>query len=353
VTVQALPVITINTYPTLTTYVTVGSITGSLGVSATATQSATLSYQWYSNTTNSNNGGSVISSATTASFTIPTTLTVGTYYYFCEVRATGATSVRSNVATVNVHAVIGLPIEMITVLGGTFTMGWLDGRDGTAESWMIEFITPSHEVTLSSFSIGKYQVTQAQWVAVMGSNPSHYRGDNLPVETVSWDDIVGTSGASMVINGITYSENGFIYKLNQLTGKQYRLPTEAEWEYAARGGNQSNGYTYSGSNSVDNVAWYWINSGSSTKPVGTKAPNELGIYDMSGNVMEPCSDRIEYYTSEAKTNPAFPSSSIDNSFVIRGGSFFSHAEQCRVFVRYSYQKHQMERTMGFRLALSH
>jgi len=275
---QPIPVITINTQPAATINVLAGSITGSLNVGASVTQSATLSYQWYSNTTNSNTGGSEISGATSSSFTIPTTLTEGTYYYFCEVGATGgAESKRSSVATVTVSLPV---IEMVSVQGGTFTMGCTAEQ----ESVCVFYEIPAHEVTLSNFSIGKYEVTQAQWVAVMGSwpgeEPSSFlgTGDNYPVYNVSWNDIVGTSGASEVINGITYYANGFIYKLNQLTGKKYRLPTEAEWEFAARGGNQSAGYEYSGSNNIDDVAWYEGNySPFGTKPVGTKASNELGI----------------------------------------------------------------------------
>ena len=183
---------------------------------------------------------------------------------------------------------------------------------------------PQHQVTLSSFSIGKYEVTQAQWVAVMGNNPSEFKGDNLPVEMVSWNDIVGISGAYMDINGTRYYEDGYVYKLNQLTGKRYRLPTESEWEYAARGGSKSKGYTYSGSDNIDDVAWYsGNNTPSGTKPVGTKAPNELGIYDMTGNVWEWCSDWYGDYTATAKTNPTGPESG--HVRVFRGNSFSNSA----------------------------
>ncbi|HPN37220.1 MAG TPA: formylglycine-generating enzyme family protein, partial [Melioribacteraceae bacterium] len=146
-------------------------------------------------------------------------------------------------------------IEMITVQGGTFMMG----KAGTA--------TPVHSVTLNTFRISKYEITQKLWNAVMETNPSEFKGDSLPVDNVSWIDI-----------------QQFISKLNQITGKNYRLPTEAEWEYAARGGNQSLGYKYAGSDDMNTVAWYDRNSGKTTHPVGLKAPNELGIYDMSGNV---------------------------------------------------------------------
>ena len=343
VEVKEKPIITINTQPETTTNVAVGSITGSLSVSASVTQGATLSYQWYSNTTNSNTGGSEISGATSASFTIPATLAAGTYYYFCEVRATGeATSVRSNVATVN-----SVSIEMVSVQGGTFTMGCTAEQGSDCYNNEI----PVHEVTLNSFSIGKYQVTQVLWVAVMGSNPSGFKDDNLPVETVSWNDIVGTSGESEVINGITYYANGFIFKLNQLAGKKYRLPTEAEWEFAARGGNQSAGYKYSGSNTIGDVAWYKDNNNpNGTKPVGTKTPNELGIYDMSGNVYELCSDWYGGYTADAKKNPTGPATG--SARVNRGGSWSYDAANCRVTIRSGSNPDYRDDNLGFRMALS-
>ena len=156
--------------------------------------------------------------------------------------------------------------EMIFVQGGTFTMGCTSEQGEVC--WDHE--KPAHQVTLSDFYIGKYEVTQEQWRAVMGNNPSHFTGDeHLPVENVLFNEV-----------------QEFITILNSLTGKKYRLPTEAEWEYAARGGRNSLGFMYSGSNTVGNVAWYSGNSNEKTHPVGTKTPNELGIYDMSGNVME-------------------------------------------------------------------
>ena len=200
--------------------------------------------------------------------------------------------------------------EMVFVEGGTFTMG----ATAEQESDAYDFESPTHSVTLSSYYIGKYEVTQAQWRAVMGSNPSLFAGDNLPVEQVSWNDI-----------------QEFITKLNQQTGKTFRLPTEAEWEYAARGGNKSKGYKYSGSNTVDDVAWYNNNSSNTTHPVGQKAPNELGIYDMSGNVWEWCQDWYGSYSSDSQTNPTGPNSGSGR--VLRGSSLLGDVVSCRISYR--------------------
>ncbi len=191
---------------------------------------------------------------------------------------------------------------------------------------------PAHSVTLFGFYIGKYEVTQAQWEAIMGGNPSYFKGDNLPVENVSWNDI-----------------QEFIQKLNQKTGERYRLPTEAEWEYAARGGNKSRGYKYSGSNDVGTVAWYYENSGRKTHPVGQKQPNELGIYDMSGNVQEWCQDWYNYsgYSSDPQTIPTGPSSG--SARVIRGGSWSVDAKYTRVSCRGYWRPLNKDRYYGFRL----
>ena len=218
-------------------------------------------------------------------------------------------------------------IEMVYVAGGTFTMGATaeQGSDAYSDE------KPTHSVTVSDFYIGKYEVTQAQWKAIMGSNPSYFKGDNLPVENVSWDDI-----------------QEFIRKLNAQTGKRFRLPTEAEWEYAARGGNKSKGYKYSGSDNVDDVAWYYDNSSRKTHPVGQKSPNELGIYDMTGNVCEWCQDWYGSYSSSSQTNPTGPSSGSIR--VLRGGSWYSHAGTCRVSNRYSDSSDYRGSYNGFRLA---
>jgi len=220
------------------------------------------------------------------------------------------------------YTVNGVSFNMIPVAGGTFQMGSTTGAS---------FNQPVHQVTLSSFSIGETEVTQELWQAVMGSNPSNFKGNKLPVEQVSWNDC-----------------QTFITKLNQLTGRTFRLPTEAEWEYAARGGNQSKGYIYSGSNTIGNVAWYMDNSGSSTHPVATKAPNELGIYDMSGNVSEWCQDWEGDYSSGIQTNPTGPSSGSNR--MRRGGSWVNFAAMCRVASRDFYLPKFSVSSIGLRLA---
>jgi formylglycine-generating enzyme required for sulfatase activity len=218
---------------------------------------------------------------------------------------------------------------MVFVEGDTFTMGCTDEQG--SDCWSNE--SPSYQVTLSSFSIGKYPVTQAQWVAVMGSNPSHFTGNlSLPIESVSWNDV-----------------QTFVSTLNSRTGRQYRLPTEAEWEYAARGGRHSGGFKYAGSNNIGDVAWYGANS-SQTRPVGTKAPNELGIYDMSGNVWEWVNDWYWAYTAPAKTNPTGPATGSNR--VIRGGSWADDARGCRVSIRDYIAPDFRHFNFGFRLVLS-
>ena len=220
----------------------------------------------------------------------------------------------------------GVSFEMVLVEGGTFRMGATSEQEDEAESDE----KPVHSVTLSSYYIGKTEVTQALWQAVMGSNPSYNKGADLPVERVSWDDC-----------------QEFIQKLNRLTGRNFRLPTEAEWEFACRGGNNSRGYKYSGSNYIDNVAWYDGYSGA--HPVGTKAPNELGIYDMSGNVWEWCSDWYADYTSYSQTDPTGPQSGSYR--VSRGGSWDGSARGCRSSRRIILSPTYRNFNLGLRLAL--
>ncbi len=201
----------------------------------------------------------------------------------------------------------GISIDMVHVEAGTFTMGATPEMKNPEDDEK-----PTHRVTLTNdYYIGKYEVTQALWKAVMGNNPSHFKGDNLPVEQVSWNDC-----------------QEFISKLNRITGKTFRLPTEAEWEYAARGGNKSRGYQYSGSNNLSDVAWYDDNSGNKPHAVGTKQANELGIYDMSGNAWEWCQDRYGKYNSSSQVNPTGANSGSDAP-VRRGGYWSSDAGICR------------------------
>ena len=257
----------------------------------------------------------------------------------------------------------GLPNdEMVFVQGGTFTMGATE-EQGTSDPNDDEY--PTHQVTLSDFYIGKYEVTQQLWEYVMkysgkcadgstmsaydsdvwlGDNPSskYGVGDFYPAYNVSWEDIVDI----------------FLPRLNKITGGNFRLPTEAEWEYAARGGNMSQGYKYSGSNTIDDVAWYSDNVydvGESnrvygTHPVGTKSPNELGIYDMTGNEREWCSDWYGSYSSSAQSNPTGPSSG--SLRVKRGGSWYDNAKYCRVAYRSGSTPNSRGDLLGFRLVCS-
>ena len=213
--------------------------------------------------------------------------------------------------------------NMVYVSGGTFIMGGDESSDQT----------PTHSVTLSSYYICKYEVTQALWRAVMGSNPSKFKGDNLPVEQVSWNDC-----------------QTFINRLNNYTGRNFRLPTEAEWEFAARGGNYSRHYKYSGSNYISDVAWYCDNSGNRTHPVGTKQANELGLYDMSGNVWEWCSDWYGSYSSYSQSNPTGATSGFGR--VERGGNWCGLARYCCSSHRSYYAPGNSFDGLGLRLVLS-
>ena len=218
----------------------------------------------------------------------------------------------------------GVSFKMIGVEGGSFMMGSTSySSDG-----------PVHKVKLSNYCIGETEVTQDLWQAVMGSNPSNFTGNlQRPVESVSWNDC-----------------QMFIFRLNALTGKHFRLPTEAEWEYAARGGNKSENYYYAGSNNINNVAWYSDNSGSSTRPVATKRPNELGLYDMTGNVWEWCLDYYDSYSSNPQTNPIGPSTG--SSRVCRGGGWFNPDWVCRVSARSAGDQSETKAdNIGLRLAL--
>jgi formylglycine-generating enzyme required for sulfatase activity len=219
------------------------------------------------------------------------------------------------------------PLDMVFVEGGTFTMGCNEARGDDCH-----YGARTNRVTISDFSIGRYEVTQKLWTDVVGGNPSEFKGDGLPVEMVSWNDA-----------------QEFIRKLNAKTGKNYRLPTEAEWEFAARGGNKSREYNYSGGNTLDDVAWYEDNSGGKTHHVGIKRANELGIHDMSGNVFEWVSDWNGRYDSWQVTDPAGPASGINRMY--RGGGWSRSARGCRVFYRLDGWQEGRGNALGFRLAL--
>lgn len=222
-----------------------------------------------------------------------------------------------------------IEIRMIRVEGGAFTMGATPEQSNDANSNE----RPTHRVTLSTYYIGEIEVTQELWQAVMGSNPSRFIGLKRPVERVSWDDC-----------------QAFIRRLNILTDNRFRLPTEAEWEFAARGGNNSRGNRYAGSNTISEVAWYDDNSNSETHDVAQKNHNELGLYDMSGNVLEWCQDKYDdRYRGGSETNPIGPIHGMYN--VLRGGCWSFGAERCRVSYRHSATNNYRNNLIGFRLAL--
>ena len=227
-----------------------------------------------------------------------------------------------------VLTVNGVRYEFALVEGGTFSMG-ATPEMGEA----LDDERPAHEVTLThDYYVAKTEVTQALWRAVMGTNPSDFPGDRHPVEHISWNDC-----------------QKFLARLNAATGKTFRLPTEAEWEFAARGGKKSRGYQYSGSNSPDDVAWYESNSLGTTHDVATKQANELGLYDMSGNVAEWCADWFAPYSSNTQTNPAGPADGTNR--VRRGGSYRYEEANCRSSYRDGCPDGRYA-TLGFRLALS-
>lgn len=222
----------------------------------------------------------------------------------------------------------GVSFEMVRVEGGTFHMGATDEQGSAAEADE----KPVHNVTLRSFYIGKTEVTQELWEAVMDSNPSKFKGPDLPVENVSYEEC-----------------QLFVEKLSRISGRKFRLPTEAEWEYACRGGEKSRGYRYSGGNNIDAVAWYNANSGRQTHPVGTKAANELGICDMSGNVWEWCSDWYGSYGEDWRVAPTGPESGTYR--VYRGGSWSSGSGICRAAFRGNYSSSYRGDNLGLRLVL--
>ena len=244
-----------------------------------------------------------------------------------QVPAVPSNTISDDVITIPVKD--GICIEMVKVEAGTFMMGATSEMKNPYDDEK-----PVHQVTLTNdYYMGKYEVTQALWQVVMGKNPSYFKGDNLPVNYVRWKDC-----------------QRFISKLNSMTGRKFRLPTEAEWEYAARGGKKSRGYQYSGSSNISDVAWYDGNSGDKTHPVGSKQANELGIYDMTGNVLEWCQDWYGSYYSSSQTNPT--GSDSGSARVSRGGGWNCNASYCRLSVRFYYTPDFRLDILGLRLALS-
>jgi formylglycine-generating enzyme required for sulfatase activity len=222
----------------------------------------------------------------------------------------------------------GVSFQMVRVEGGMFVMGAMEGDEQAYDNEK-----PAHEVNLTyNYYIGKTEVTQALWQAVMGNNPSTIKGDDLPVNNVLWEDA-----------------DLFAKRLSELTGCSFHLPTEAEWEYAARGGKKSKNYRYAGSDNVNEVAWYSSNSSGITHPVGTKQPNELGIYDMSGNVWEWCSDWLAPYSSEALVNPIGPATGAYH--VYHGGGWDYGADYCRISHRRNTLEGYVKTALGLRIAL--
>lgn len=219
--------------------------------------------------------------------------------------------------------------NMVKIPGGAFMMGCDGDKDSSCYYWE----KPVHRVTLSSFYMNKFPVTQKEWEVIVGTKPWLGKDcPDCPVETVSW-----------------YDAQVFINTLNQLTGRYYRLPTEAEWEYAAGGGTNTHGYPYSGSSVLSVVAWYESNSSKQTHPVGQKLPNELGLYDMSGNVWQWCQDWFDdkYYTTGPSDNPLC--NTRDAYRACRGGSWWSEAKDCRVVNRDRYPPDARDDDVGFRL----
>ena len=291
------------------------------------------SYTIYRNNNNSGNFTKIAEGVTSTSWIDKSPMS-GRNYYKISAIGHGLESLTSDVATATkpipipndgVITVKGVSFKMIKVSGGAFMMGKSADNNN---------VTPVHEVTLSDYYIGETEITQELWEAVMGLNPSSHSGAKYPVDNVSWDDCLD-----------------FIKKLNELTNQAFRLPTEAEWEFAAKGGTKSRGYIFSGSNTINDVAWYHSNAYQTggTHNVATKQPNELGLYDMSGNVEEWCQDCYGDYNNETQTNPTGPIGK--NVRVLRGGSYLDGVLDCRSVNRASHNPYYRYISYGLRLAL--
>lgn len=242
-------------------------------------------------------------------------------------------SLRAQDSVVRVQVADGVEMEMVWVEGGSFTMGCNATPKGVKLTYALA--RPEHRVTVDGYFIGRYEVTQGLWQAVMGENPSKFKGSaNLPVESVSWTEA-----------------QEFAMRLSQMTGRRFRLPSEAEWEYAARGGSKSQRNPYAGCNrnQLDNHGWYCVNSDGTTHAVGQLQPNELGLYDMSGNVAEWCQDWVEAYTSEEQTNPRGPRQGENR--VLRGGHYNSTSAACTVYDRGWYLPSGKYELYGLRIVM--
>ena len=304
----------------------------SLALKAHLLQGITSSQTWCKVSPTSGSGNSTITvtvseNTSTNSRTATISVNAGNLTQTIAVSQTGVPASSQSTRTFKVN---GVSFRMIRVEGGTFKMG-TEKVEHDARYWMDP---ETQQVTLSNYNIGETEVTQELWQAVMGSNPSNFKGSQKPVEQVSWDDC-----------------QDFIKRLNALTDEVFSLPTEAEWEFAARGGNQSHGYNYAGSNNRDDVAWYSGNSNFETHNVATKSPNELGLYDMSGNVWEWCQDWRAKYSSTPQTNPTGPLSGSGR--VNRGGGWGDGRDNgySSVWLRMSAQPSYLDDDLGLRLVL--
>ena len=351
--VRPAPIITINTQPAATTNVTFGNISGSLSITASITDGATISYQWYESTSADNTDGVEIPGATNASFTIPTTLSAGSYYYFCELGATGGgISVRSSVASVFVTLASSSGLEMVWVPAGTFTMGSPGGEEGRFAN------ETQRQVSLSGFYMGKHAVTQALYRDVMGTDPSYFSRDKgrlpeagetdnkRPVESITWLEAVEFCNTLSLNESLTpvYTIIGETVTANW-NNSGYRLPTEAEWEYACRAGTTT---AYNTGTVIDaGTGWYNSNSGNFTHEVGLKPANAIGLYDMHGNVWEWCWDWYGDYPAGAEINPKGPADGINR--VSRGGGWAYGARFQRSAYRGISTPDDPQRVLGFRV----
>ena len=252
-------------------------------------------------------------------------LVFGFYFFLCA-------AVQGQDSVVRVQVADGVCVEMVWVDGGTFTMG-CNRAEGVSHQY--EANRPEHKVSVDGYYICRYEVTQALWVAVVGENPSKFTGnDSLPVEQVTWSDA-----------------QQFVALLSQMTGRRFRLPTEAEWEYAARGGSKSHHTPFAGANRGELVrsAWFCVNSGRTTHPVGRLAPNELGLYDMGGNVAEWCADWMAEYTADEQHNPL--GARTGESRVLRGGHYNSVSAACTVYDRGWYVPTATSEYYGLRVVM--